>query len=436
MSEVLEALPLRLEAVSAALCGAALRAENPGTLLAAAHPEQFRGNRFAKLWARMRELWDGRGALAMHELLAAGDLDAKALAEARAIDVPDPTPVISEFRAISALAEADAIATSHAKRYRATTGTVSEAVAVLQQHVLQLSYVIDELEHGAEEQEGLSKAAEDWIRALQRSPVERWKLTTGLPDLDERFGGGMAPGTLTLVTARPGGGKSSLLCTAAVEAAKEGNRVLYVSREMPERELFGRFLACYRDEPLALIERSVVGGNAQVIEEVLELGILPIAMRDRVAHIAIVQSLVRRERLAGRPFRLVLLDYLQLFDGPGESQHERLEAIAYGAKALALECECALLVAVQPNRDGSKREGLPTMHDLRGSSAIEDAADNIVSMLKAGGGRDMDASLCIGVEKARNGTTGELKEPGQYALGAGTFRVRQIASERAAVEYL
>ena len=64
---------------------------------------------------------------------------------------------------------------------------------------------------------------------LQTGGVERWK--TGLAEFDFVLGGGIVPGSVTLVGGEPGIGKSTLLmqCAARLEAA--GITTLYVSGE-------------------------------------------------------------------------------------------------------------------------------------------------------------------------------------------------------------
>jgi len=67
------------------------------------------------------------------------------------------------------------------------------------------------------------------LAELSGSAVERWK--TGLAEFDFVLGGGIVPGSVTLVGGEPGIGKSTLLmqCAARLEAA--GISTLYVSGE-------------------------------------------------------------------------------------------------------------------------------------------------------------------------------------------------------------
>lgn len=54
---------------------------------------------------------------------------------------------------------------------------------------------------------------------------------TGVPEVDVVLGGGLVPGSVTLVGGEPGVGKSTLLLQVAAALARGGARVLYVSAE-------------------------------------------------------------------------------------------------------------------------------------------------------------------------------------------------------------
>jgi DNA repair protein RadA/Sms len=76
-----------------------------------------------------------------------------------------------------------------------------------------------------------SLAAQPPIRLtdLQGTSVERWK--TGLAEFDFVLGGGIVPGSVTLVGGEPGIGKSTLLMQCAARLETAGITTLYVSGE-------------------------------------------------------------------------------------------------------------------------------------------------------------------------------------------------------------
>jgi DNA repair protein RadA/Sms len=75
------------------------------------------------------------------------------------------------------------------------------------------------------------------------------RLTTGLPELDFVLGGGIVPGSMTLIGGEPGIGKSTLLLQVAARLTSSGAATLYVSGE--ESPLQVRLRADRLAEPTA-----------------------------------------------------------------------------------------------------------------------------------------------------------------------------------------
>ena len=72
------------------------------------------------------------------------------------------------------------------------------------------------------------------LRDVEGALLERW--STGLPELDFVMGGGLVPGSMTLIGGEPGIGKSTLLLQAAARLEAGGRTVLYASgEESPEQ---------------------------------------------------------------------------------------------------------------------------------------------------------------------------------------------------------
>ncbi len=72
------------------------------------------------------------------------------------------------------------------------------------------------------------------LRDVATEPLERWR--TGLPEFDFVLGGGIVPGSMTLIGGEPGIGKSTLLLQAAARLETAGRTVLYASgEESPEQ---------------------------------------------------------------------------------------------------------------------------------------------------------------------------------------------------------
>ena len=75
----------------------------------------------------------------------------------------------------------------------------------------------------------VSGARPSRLREIAQSPLERWR--TGLDEFDFVLGGGVVPGSMTLIGGEPGIGKSTLLLQAAARLEAAGRSVLYASGE-------------------------------------------------------------------------------------------------------------------------------------------------------------------------------------------------------------
>lgn len=73
------------------------------------------------------------------------------------------------------------------------------------------------------------------LREVEAGRLVRWG--TGLPELDFVLGGGLVPGSMTLIGGEPGIGKSTLLLQAAAALEASGRTVLYASGEESAEQL-------------------------------------------------------------------------------------------------------------------------------------------------------------------------------------------------------
>jgi replicative DNA helicase len=122
--------------------------------------------------------------------------------------------------------------------------------------------------------------------------------------------------------------------------------------------------------------------------------------------------------------KLIVVDYLGLVKSPPGSRSRPLdlESWANDAKALAKDLDCSVVLLEQLNRDGTNRKSpRPLVTDLRGTAALEHAADAIVLLhrpeKRVGGKNYMTRDIEFIVPKNRQGTPGErtLLFQGEFA---------------------
>lgn len=270
----------------------------------------------------------------------------------------------------------------------------------------------------------------------RRMSGEKLGLRTGLRDLDEVIGG-LQPGHLCVLAARPGRGKTTLaLQIATALACDEKEPVLFVSLEMGRTELGDRLLASragvahdrIRDGNLTRDEVSLLT-NAQ---SELSTGALTVedASQRTVGNIgALARRCKKRSGLA-----LVVVDYLQLVkpDNPGEPRQDQVAAMSRRLKVLGRELQVPVLCLAQLNRESEREGKAPQLHHLRESGAIEQDADQVLMLhqVERQDGQE-EPPLSVFVRKNRHGKTGEVKLAWNKATASFRLLSRELPPAQA-----
>ena len=221
--------------------------------------------------------------------------------------------------------------------------------------------------------------SEDYERARQMGLA--WAgLDCGFPDVNDMMSG-LCGGELTIIGARPNIGKTTLVMQMALTVGEAGSGVAAFSLEMTKKQLLQR-VACieagidirkFRSGRLNDLEHHRFQAARERIQGI------PLYV-DHTASLSLPKLTTKLERLVGdQDIGLVIVDYLQLMDGPGRSQHEVFEAISRGLQNQAKSTDLPFLVLSQLSREVERREDRrPRMSDLRESGGIEAAADNVL----------------------------------------------------------
>jgi replicative DNA helicase len=206
-------------------------------------------------------------------------------------------------------------------------------------------------------------------------------LQTGYTHLDE-LTGGMRPGQLIIIAARPGLGKSAFSTNIAENVASAGGKVLIVSMEMGHIEIGERLLAARSHVALHHLTNNQMTPNERraVTEASSEMASLAIRIDDQsqrtVTEIAAqCRRMKRREGID-----LLIVDYLTLVSPENErdQREEQVAKIARRLKTLAREIDIPVVCLAQLNRDVAKgNDNRPQLHHLRSSGAIEQDADQV-----------------------------------------------------------
>lgn len=208
-------------------------------------------------------------------------------------------------------------------------------------------------------------------------------MSTGLEALDGYLEGGLRPGELVIVGARPSMGKTALGLTIGVHLA-ERHGVGLLSMEMSRSEVNDRLTAMLGRVSLSSVKRPGQGAGLawdRVVDGVERAKHLTFNTSDQGGlNINQVRSKARNlKRLHG--LDVLVLDYLGLMAGLDSkaNRNAQLEQITRGLKTLAKELGICVLCLAQLNRKSEERpDQMPMMSDLRDSGSIEQDADIII----------------------------------------------------------
>ena len=208
-------------------------------------------------------------------------------------------------------------------------------------------------------------------------------LSTGIPSLDERLGGGLNRGELVVIAGRPSMGKT-VLGTQVIRHIANDHPVLFLSIEQTAKSVGHRMLAAE-----AKINSSRMKRAAEMEDH--EWSAITSGMtRLMDADINIVESSLvscptvrsEAEKLKAQKGKLgaILIDYLQLMQMiKAERKDLSVSETTRELKLIAKDMDCPLIAISQLNRGVEQRQNKrPVMADLRESGGIEQDADVII----------------------------------------------------------
>ncbi len=219
--------------------------------------------------------------------------------------------------------------------------------------------------------------------------------TTGLTSLNERIGG-LHDSDLIILAGRPGMGKTALATNIAFNCADRflrdnadgientvGAGVAFFSLEMSADQLATRILAEQAKISSEMLRMGKISREdfQQLSFASQRLAELPLYIDDTPA-LTIAALRTRARRLKRRhDIGAIVVDYLQLLQGSGRANDNRvneISEISRGLKTLAKELEVPVIALSQLSRAVEQREDKrPMLSDLRESGSIEQDADMV-----------------------------------------------------------
>lgn len=264
---------------------------------------------------------------------------------------------------------------------------------------------------------GLLASAVDRIDMLYHSNSAMTGIPTSFHDLDE-LTSGLQKGDLIIVAGRPSMGKTAFAMNMAEHAAIETKKpVLVFSMEMPGDSLAMRMLSSLGrvDQHKVRTGKLAKEDWPRITSAVSMLSEAPMFIDDTPAlSPSELRARARRLMREHKTLGLIVIDYLQLMQVPGNRENRAMEIseISRSLKALAKELGVPILALSQLNRSlESRNDRRPVMSDLRESGAIEQDADLIMFIYRDevyNENSPQKGTAEIIIAKHRNGPIGKI----------------------------
>ncbi len=262
--------------------------------------------------------------------------------------------------------------------------------------------------------------------------VDRY--ATGFPGIDEIIGGGVAPGEMLVIGARPGCGKTAIAENVMSNGASRGDSpCALASIDMPAKIVGERMISNISGVSFRKVQRRLMESDADfkaTIDAITAIKKSGTVISDTCGRRpSDLKRFFRRQR-DKLGIRVGIIDYLQILSADiGMSSgklYEKITEISKAVKEIALDLNIALIVLAQLNRGPEGREDQePHMGDLRDSGQIEQDASAILLMYRE---NPTSSMIRVRVAKNRNGMTTQGKTNKALVFDGSIFRMREAAT--------
>lgn len=258
-----------------------------------------------------------------------------------------------------------------------------------QDRIDKISETLHKIEHSAASGNAPKLLADILVQRLDRlndvnqgdKKDEVWP--TCILGINKALGGGLRPGHVYVLAARPSVGKSSLAQVIGLALARdEALPVLMLSQEMPDAEVGDRAISMLGKVDFEKVQRADFNDiEWSLVSEAVEMGSRIPFYVDEQAGLRLPDIRLKSRMVPG--LKVVVIDYLQLMASSEKDEtnrNQQISEITAGVKTLAKKLGIAVIILSQLNREVERRSNpKPVMSDLRDSGSIEQDCD--VAML-------------------------------------------------------
>jgi replicative DNA helicase len=260
-------------------------------------------------------------------------------------------------------------------------------------------------------------------RVEKRKIGEELHVMSGFKSIDKATGG-LHPGDLTIIAARPGMGKTafalSLLKNISVNTHKP---CAFFSLEVSSEQIANRLISMESGVNLSkLRDARLDDSDFEIISnKTTDVKAAEIYIDDS-PYLNILELRTKARRLKTlKGIEAIFVDYLQLMKGDKDhngTREQEISSISRNLKGLAKELKIPVIALSQLSRSVETRGGdkRPQLSDLRESGAIEQDADNVAFLYRPDyygikeddNGESTEGRVEYLIRKQRHGETGDI----------------------------
>lgn len=249
---------------------------------------------------------------------------------------------------------------------------ISHILGIAENALLEFSAVVNDED---EDPVCVSAGLKEYVDYLSENPVDQLGIPTGFPKFDHAIGGGLRRGSISVIGARTGIGKTTLGINMGTNIAARGIPVLYLDTEMQKEDHIHRILARKSQSNLSRIE------TGKFID-------VPVDKRNVFDAVPVIEDKLTKyyhKSIAGMPFEeqlsimrrwilkevglneqgevndcVIIYDYLKLMSADNISgslqEHQILGFMMTSLHNFSVKYKVPFLAFIQLNRDGIQRE--------------------------------------------------------------------------------
>jgi replicative DNA helicase len=294
---------------------------------------------------------------------------------------------------------------------------ISELLEYAETELLQLSGTINNKK--AKKLSVIIDGVIDVIAKIINGEIKLVGIPSGFTSLD-RITGGFKGAELTLIAGRPSQGKTALALQIAKNATGLKYPIAIFSHEMSSDELGRRYLSGVSNKTNV----QLLNGNVD-LDHLLKTSeeLLPLKLYiDDCSSLTVMEMRSKtRKLIIEYGIKMIIVDYLQLMKGIGDTREQEVASIGRGLKGIAKDLNIAVVALSQLNRrlEGTANK-MPNLSDLRESGSLEQEADIVMFVYRPEyykisticiNGTDVDTKglMIVPVAKNRNGAVCEIQ---------------------------